>query len=124
MGGGPWTEARQIQDGEVLALLKRQTAPKFAAGTSWRTATPAMSYRSDRAKVSSVRSAFLRQRIFQPCHMNHRSFSQGQQQRANRAFGHAKQAQGFEETRGHLGERRETACYYQSGGPCRSGTMR
>ena len=35
MEGGPWTEARQIQDDEVLALLKRQSKPKFAAGTSW-----------------------------------------------------------------------------------------
>jgi len=101
MGGGPWTEARQIQDGEVLALLKRQTAPKFAAGTSW-------AYSNSGyvvlglivAKVSSVPFGdFLRQRIFQPLHMNHTLvYVKGSNSVPNRAFGHAKQAQGFEET--------------------------
>ena len=35
MDAHQWTPQRQIQDEEVLALLKRQTNPKFAAGTSW-----------------------------------------------------------------------------------------
>ena len=30
-----WTDTRQIQDSEVLALLKRQTTTKFPAGTKW-----------------------------------------------------------------------------------------
>jgi CubicO group peptidase (beta-lactamase class C family) len=73
MSGGPWTEARQIRDDEVLALLQRQPAPRFAAGTSW-------AYSNSGyvvlglivAKVSGVPfGEFLRQSIFQPLHMNH-----------------------------------------------------
>jgi CubicO group peptidase (beta-lactamase class C family) len=101
MGGGPWTEARQIRDDEVLALLKRQPAPKFAAGTSW-------AYSNSGyvvlglvvAKVSGVPFGdFLRQRIFEPLHMNHTLvYVKGSSSVSNRAFGHTKQAQGFVET--------------------------
>ena len=35
MDAHQWTAQHQIQDEEVLALLKRQSSPKFAAGTSW-----------------------------------------------------------------------------------------
>jgi CubicO group peptidase (beta-lactamase class C family) len=101
MGGGPWTEARQIRDDEVLDLLKRQPAPKFAAGTSW-------AYSNSGyvvlglivAKVSGVRfGEFLRQRIFQPLQMNHTLvYMKGSNSVPNRAFGHTKQAEGFVET--------------------------
>ena len=101
MGGGPWTEARQIRDDEVLALLKRQSAPKFAAGTSW-------AYSNSGyvvlglivAKVSGVPFGdFLRQRIFQPLHMDHTLvYDKGRNSVPNRAFGHTKQAEGFVET--------------------------
>jgi CubicO group peptidase (beta-lactamase class C family) len=101
MGGGPWTEARQIRDDEVLALLKRQPAPKFAAGTSW-------AYSNSGyvvlglivAKVSGVPFGdFLRQRIFQPLHMDHTLvYDKGRNSVPNRAFGHTKQAEGFVET--------------------------
>jgi CubicO group peptidase (beta-lactamase class C family) len=101
MSGGPWTEARQIRDDEVLALLKRQTAPKFAAGTSW-------AYSNSGyvvlglivAKISGVPFGdFLRQRMFQPLHMNHTLvYIQGRNSVPNRAFGHTKQGEGFVET--------------------------
>ena len=33
--GATWTDSHQIQDREVLALLKQQVSGKFAPGTSW-----------------------------------------------------------------------------------------
>ena len=101
MGGGPWSEDRQIQDEEVLALLKRQTAPKFAAGTSW-------AYSNSGyvvlglivAKVSGIPfGEFLRQRIFQPLDMNQTLvYVKGKNSVPNRAFGHTKRPEGFIET--------------------------
>src|SRR5690242_13162522 len=35
MAGGPWSETHQIQDQEVLELLKKQKGPKFAPGAGW-----------------------------------------------------------------------------------------
>jgi len=100
MGGGPWTEDRQIRDDEVLALLKRQPNPKFAAGTSW-------AYSNSGyvvlglivAKVSNVPFGdFLSQRIFQPLHMDHTLvYARGRNSVPNRAFGHAKRPGGFVE---------------------------
>ncbi|MDR3717481.1 MAG: serine hydrolase [Bryobacteraceae bacterium] len=100
MGAGPWTEDRQIQDDEVLTLLKRQQAPKFAAGTRW-------AYSNSGyvvlglivAKVSGVSFGdFLRQRIFEPLRMNRTLvYVKGRNSVPNRALGHAKQAQGFVE---------------------------
>lgn len=101
MGGGPWTEARQIRDDEVLALLRRQPAPRFAAGTSW-------AYSNSGyvvlglivAKASGVPFGdFLRQRIFQPLHMNRTLvYVKGRNSVPDRAYGHTKRADGFEET--------------------------
>jgi CubicO group peptidase (beta-lactamase class C family) len=101
MDAGPWTEDRQIQDEEVLALLKRQPTPKFAAGMNW-------AYSNSGyvllglivAKVSGVAYGdFLRQRIFQPLHMNHTLvYIKGRSSVPNRAFGHTKQAGAFLET--------------------------
>jgi len=101
MGGGPWTEARQIQDDEVLTLLKRASTPKFAAGKSW-------AYSNSGyvllglivGKVSGVPFGdFLRQRIFQPLKMNRTLvYIQGKNLVPDRAFGHTKRAGAFEET--------------------------
>ena len=101
MGWAPWTETRQIRDDEVLALLKRQPAPKFAAGTSWAYSNSGYAVLGlIVAKVSGVPLVdFLRQRIFAPLHMNRTLvYVKGRNSVPNRAFGHAKQAQGFVET--------------------------
>lgn len=92
MEGGPWTETRQIQDDEVLALLKRANAPKFAAGTSW-------AYSNSGyvvlglivAKVSGMPyRQFLHDRIFQPLGMTRTlAFVKGKNTVPNRAFGHS-----------------------------------
>jgi len=101
MEGGPWTESRQIQDDEVLTLLKRQSKPKFAAGTSW-------AYSNSGyvvlglvvARISGVPfDEFLRRRIFAPLHMdNTLAYRKGTNTVVSRAFGHSKQAEGFVET--------------------------
>jgi len=101
MGGGPWTEARQIRGDEVLALLKRQPAPEFAAGTRWAYSNSGYVVLGlTVAKVSGFPFGdFLRQRIFAPLHMDHTLvYDKGRNSVPNRAFGHTKQAQGFVET--------------------------
>jgi CubicO group peptidase (beta-lactamase class C family) len=95
-----WTVAHQIQDEEVLQLLKRQSHARFAAGTSW-------SYSNSAyvvlglivAKVSGQPYGdFLRARIFQPLHMDGTlAFVNGRNTVANRAFGHSKRAGKFVE---------------------------
>lgn len=101
MDGGPWTESRQIQDDEVLALLKRSHAPKFAAGTSW-------AYSNSGyvllglivAKTSGVPyGEFLRRRIFQPLGMDRTLvYVRGKNSVLDRAFGHTAERGVFVET--------------------------
>jgi CubicO group peptidase (beta-lactamase class C family) len=100
MNGGPWTESRQIQDDEVLTLLERRAAPKFAAGTSWAYSNSGFVVLGlIVAKVSGVPfDEFLRERIFQPLHMNGTLvYIKGKSSVPNRAFGHEKQEKGFVE---------------------------
>src|ERR1700687_5679896 len=87
------TPEKQIQDAEVLELLKKEKNGKFAPGTSW-------SYSNSGyvvlgiviAKVSGKSyGEFLRARIFAPLKMNHTIvFHKGKNEIANRAFGHSK----------------------------------
>src|SRR5579883_2595218 len=101
MDNGPWSESRQIQDDEVLTLLKQQHAPKFAAGTSW-------AYSNSGyvvlglivGKASGMPfGEFLRRRIFQPLHMDRTLvYLKGKNSVPNRAFGHSARSGGFEET--------------------------
>ncbi|HXM92973.1 MAG TPA: serine hydrolase domain-containing protein [Candidatus Dormibacteraeota bacterium] len=96
-----WTEARQIQDGEVLGLLETQKSGKFTPGTQW-------SYSNSgyvvlglvAAKVSEKPFAdFLSERIFQPLKMNHTlAYIKGTNEVQNRAYGHSKESGEFNET--------------------------
>ena len=99
---GPlWSSEKQIQDGEVLELLKNEKNGQFAPGTSW-------SYSNSGyvvlglivAKVSEMTyGEFLRARIFAPLKMNHTIvFQKGRNKIANRAFGHTKENNSFKET--------------------------
>ena len=99
---GPlWSPEHQIQDDEVLALLKKETKGKFAPGTSW-------SYSNSGyvvlgliiAKVSGQSYGdFLRSRIFVPLHMEHTLvYQKGKNEVANRAFGFSKEGDAFNET--------------------------
>ena len=101
MPGDTWTAAHQIQDKEVLGLLKHQTAGKFAPGSSW-------AYSNSGyvvlglivAKVSGKPFAeFLDSRIFQPLHMNRTLvYINGKNTVPNRAYGHTRQGGRFIET--------------------------
>jgi CubicO group peptidase (beta-lactamase class C family) len=99
---GPiWKPEKQIQDTEVLELLKREKNGKFTPGTSW-------SYSNSGyvvlgllvAKISGQSyGTFLRARIFAPLKMNHTiAFQKGKNEIVNRAFGHSKENHAFKET--------------------------
>jgi CubicO group peptidase (beta-lactamase class C family) len=99
---GPiWSPERQIQDDEVLALLKKETKGKFAPGTSW-------SYSNSGYVVLGLIVAkasgqpygdFLRARIFAPLHMDHTIvYQKGKNEVANRGFGHSKEGDALKET--------------------------
>jgi CubicO group peptidase (beta-lactamase class C family) len=99
--GPTWSATHQIQDREVLDLLKRESAGKFAPGTSW-------SYSNSAyvllglivAKVSGEPfGSFLHNRIFEPLHMNDTLlYVNGENTAPNRAYGHTKRPDGFVET--------------------------
>jgi CubicO group peptidase (beta-lactamase class C family) len=99
---GPlWSPERQIQDEEVLSLLKKETKGKFVPGTSW-------SYSNSGYVVLGLMVAkasgqpygdFLHARIFAPLHMDHTIvYQKGKNEVANRAFGHTKEGDALKET--------------------------
>jgi CubicO group peptidase (beta-lactamase class C family) len=99
--GPTWRPEHQIQDDEVLALLKKETMGKFAPGTSW-------SYSNSGyvvlglivAKVSGKSyGEFLQERILAPLKMDRTiAFQKTKNEVAERAFGHSKKAEAFDET--------------------------
>jgi CubicO group peptidase (beta-lactamase class C family) len=96
-----WSPEKQIQDAEVLELLKKEKSGKFAPGTSW-------SYSNSGyvmlglivAKASGKPYAeFLRERIFAPLMMNQTIvYQKGKNEVTNRAIGHSKEGGIFKET--------------------------
>src|SRR6267154_730476 len=99
--GTIWTPEKQIQDAEVLELLKKEKNGKFAPGKNW-------AYSNSGyvvlglivAKVSgNTYGEFLQTRIFAPLKMNHTiAFQKGKNEAVNRAFGHSKEGGAFKET--------------------------
>ena len=99
--GPTWTPEKQIQDAEVLDLLKKEKAGKFSPGTSW-------SYSNSGYVVLGLIIAkasgqsygdFLHARIFSPLKMNHTIvFQKGKTEVTNRAFGHSKENNALKET--------------------------
>ncbi len=100
--GAPiWTIARQIQDAEVLNLLEKETAGKFAPGSQW-------SYSNSGyvvlglvvAKISGKPFRdFLRERIFTPLKMSQTlGFEKGKNEVSQRAYGHSKEDRVWRET--------------------------
>jgi CubicO group peptidase (beta-lactamase class C family) len=92
--GPGWSPQKQIQDAEVLELLKKENAGKFAPGTSW-------SYSNSGyvvlgliiAKVSGQPyGKFLHERIFAPLKMNHSIvYQKGKNEVTNRAYGYSEE---------------------------------
>jgi CubicO group peptidase (beta-lactamase class C family) len=101
VNGPLWSPEHQIQDNEVLALLKKETKGKFASGTSW-------SYSNSGYVVLGLIVAkasgqfygdFLHARIFAPLHMDHTIvYQKGKNEVVNRAFGHSKEGGTLKET--------------------------
>ncbi len=99
--GPTWSAAHQIQDDEVLDLVKHQTRGKFAPGTSW-------SYSNSAyvvlglvvAKVSGVPfDKFLHDRIFVHLQMTSTlAYINGKNSPPARAYGHTKDGEGFVES--------------------------
>jgi CubicO group peptidase (beta-lactamase class C family) len=96
-----WTSTNQIQDAEVLNLLEKETAGKFAPGTQW-------SYSNSGyvilglvvAKISGRPfHEFLRERIFTPVKMSQTvAFEKGKNEVLQRAYGHSKEGDIWKET--------------------------
>jgi CubicO group peptidase (beta-lactamase class C family) len=95
-----WTPTHQIQDEEVLGLLKRAT-PKFAPGTSWAYSNSAYVLLGlIVARAGGVPfPQFLHDRIFQPLHMmGSLAYVKGKSTVPNRAFGHIREKDRFIES--------------------------
>jgi CubicO group peptidase (beta-lactamase class C family) len=97
----PWTAEHQIQDDEVLRLLKAQTHGKFAPGTNWCYSNSG--YVVLGLVVSKVSGKplgrFLRDRIFEPLQMNGTlAYVKGGHEPPNRAYGHTKEGDQFVQT--------------------------
>ncbi len=100
-GAAVWTPTHQIQDAEVLDLLKQETAGKFAPGTQW-------SYSNSGyvvlglvvTKISGKPFAqFLRERIFASLGMSQTlAYEKGKSEISQRAYGHSKDGKAWKET--------------------------
>jgi CubicO group peptidase (beta-lactamase class C family) len=100
--GAPiWTETHQIQDSEVLDLLKKESAGKFPPGTQWSYSNSGYVVLGLIAeKISGQPFAqFLRERIFVPLNMSQTiAYQKGQNEVTNRAYGHSKEVNTWKET--------------------------
>jgi CubicO group peptidase (beta-lactamase class C family) len=93
-----WTATHQIRDRDVLSLLKRQTAGKFAPGTAWSYSNSGYVLLGLIVEHVSGKPfpRFLRECIFEPLHMtNTLAWVNGENTIPNRAYGHTKDARGF-----------------------------
>jgi CubicO group peptidase (beta-lactamase class C family) len=99
---GPiWSPEHQIQDDEVLALLRKATTGKFSPGTSWSYSNSGyvvLGLIVARASGTSY-GDFLLSRIFVPLHMDHTIvYKKGKNEVASRAFGYSKEGDALKET--------------------------
>jgi CubicO group peptidase (beta-lactamase class C family) len=95
-----WTAERQIRDDEVLALLRGETKGRFPPGTSW--AYSNSGYVVLGLVVARVSGKpfgdFLHQRMFAPLEMDGTlAYEKGRNEVRRRAFGHARDGDGFRE---------------------------
>lgn len=96
-----WSPEKQIQDAEVLELLKKEKNGKFAPGTSWSYSNSGYVILGLIVAKASGKSygEFLRERIFAPLKMNHTVVYQKEKNEvANRAFGHSMKNGALKET--------------------------
>jgi CubicO group peptidase (beta-lactamase class C family) len=94
-GGQTWSPEHQIQDQEVLALLKAQPTGLFPPGTRWQYSNSGYVVLGlIVAKVSGMPyREFLQQRIFSPLKMTDTLvYQKGQNTISRRAYGHSREA--------------------------------
>jgi CubicO group peptidase (beta-lactamase class C family) len=99
-GGKKWGPDDQIQDQEVLELLKAQPGGLFPPGTRWEYSNSGYVVLGlIVAKVSGMPyREFLRQRIFSPLKMRHSLvYEKGKNEISRRAFGYSKENDAFVE---------------------------
>jgi len=99
--GAMWSPEKQIQDAEVLELLKKESGGKFAPGTSWSYSNSGYVVLGLIVAKASGKSygEFLRERIFAPLKMSHTVvYQRGKNEVANRAFGHSMENGALKET--------------------------
>ena len=99
--GPQWSPEKQIQDNDVLELLKKEKVGKFAPGTNWSYSNSGYVVLGLIVAKRSGRSygEFLHQRIFAPLAMNRTIvYQKGQDEVSNRAFGHSRENDALRET--------------------------
>ena len=99
--GPRWTPENQIQDDEVLELLKKESIGKFAPGTSWSYSNSGYVVLGTIVNKVSGKTyvEFLHERIFAPLKMDRTVvFQRGKNEVVNRAFGHSKDNAALKET--------------------------
>jgi len=99
--GPVWSPEKQIQDDEVLDLLKKEKAGNFAPGTRWSYSNSGYVVLGLIVSRTSGKpyGKFLRERIFSPLGMNHTIvYQRGKNEVWNRAFGHSRENHAFRET--------------------------
>lgn len=101
VNGPLWSPEKQIQDAEVLELLKKENTGKFAPGTSWSYSNSGyvvLGLIVSRASGKTY-GEFLHEQIFAPLKMNHTIvFQKGKNEVSSRAFGHSKEEDTLKET--------------------------
>lgn len=100
-GGARWTPEHQIQDEEVLGLLKAEPAGLFAPGTRWEYSNSGYVVLGlIVAKVSGTPyREFMLRRIFEPLKMNDTLvYEKGKNAISRRAYGHSKEHDKLVET--------------------------
>ena len=96
-----WTPTHQIQDAEVPRLLKQEKTGKFEPGTQWNYSNSGYVVLGlVVAKISGKPfREFLHERIFLPLGMSQTiAYQKGQNEVANRAYGHSKEGNTWKET--------------------------
>jgi len=100
-GNMPDDKIPQIHDAGVLALLEKETAGKFPAGSKWAYSNSGYCVLAMVVeRVSGVPFGdFLRDRILTPLQMaNTIAYEKGKNEVVNRAYGHTKESDGWHET--------------------------
>jgi len=100
-GASIWTPSHQIQDAEVLKLLKQEKTGKFASGTQWSYSNSGyVVLGSVVARISGEPfGEFLRKRIFDPLRMSQTvAYQKGKNEVTSRAYGHSKEGSTWKKT--------------------------